>query len=252
MPAKRTLIFAALLCGVFWCAVDRFQPFHMRSLEVRNFSHTLEWKLRDWGDGFMAFYPAGHLAARELDELQRKYPLTIRKEWNFIKRSLVLTAVPFNPTMKVLWRHHVYLVSSSGEIWDEHYWHESLAESIPDLPSLKVGDSYPLLRRGNMDGAGKLGVDYRILAEVRRILGEQEDFKVSDLTLLRRGGVDTVSCHIEDSSGKSFDFIGKVSTLKESVAVIREILRAKNNRTALVDATHSDKIIIKNRPRTAM
>ena len=45
----------ALLAGSFLCLVDRFQPFRLRALKIKDLSPELEWSLREWSESFLSF-----------------------------------------------------------------------------------------------------------------------------------------------------------------------------------------------------
>ncbi|MDY4031654.1 MAG: hypothetical protein SOY64_01120 [Pyramidobacter sp.] len=236
----------SFLTGSFLCLNDHFQPFHLKSLQVENFSAEFETKLRDWSESFLNFHPAWLLAKSELKSYERQYPFTIETQWNPFRGALKLTAVPFVPAMKIVWQHAEYLIAQDGAAWRRDLWDKVLTAEIPQLPELRVGNSFPLLEDLGLNGITHLTVPYQWLDSLQQTLLSQKDLKASDVELLRRGGEDVVACVFENMRTKSqSSFIGKVSHLEKSLIVVRELTGAKPEQKTSIDATYEDKIIIK-------
>lgn len=236
----------SFLAGSFLYLNDRFQPFRLKSLQVENFSAEFETNLRDWSESFLNFHPAWLLAKSELKSYERQYPFTIETQWNPFRGALKLTAVPFVPAMRIVWQHAEYLIAQDGAAWRRDLWDKVLTAEIPQLPELRVGNSFPLLEDLGLNGVTRLTVSYQWLYSLQQTLLSQKDLKVSDVELLRRGGEDVVACVFENVGTKSqSSFIGKVSHLEKSLIVVRELTGAKPEQKTSIDATYEDKIIIK-------
>ena len=238
-------IFCSFLLGSLLCANDRFQPLHLKALRINGFSPELEAGLRDWGDSFMDFHPAWLLARSDLRSLENRYPLTVDSSWNPFTRTLELTAVPIVPLMKVVWQYGEYIVSPDDRAWPRSLWEESLEEGVPELPTLKVGSTYPLFD-GDRSGAVKLKIPAQDLYSLYGLMASPKGLEVRDLELSRRGGEDTVNCVFADKTKKcTITFIGNVSGLEKSLSVVRELVNTHAGENISLDATYRDKIIIK-------
>lgn len=138
------------------------------------------------------------------------------------------------------------LLRRDGAAWRRDLWDKVLTAEIPQLPELRVGNSFPLLEDLGLNGVTRLTVSYQWLYSLQQTLLSQKDLKVSDVELLRRGGEDVVACVFENVGTKSqSSFIGKVSHLEKSLIVVRELTGAKPEQKTSIDATYEDKIIIK-------
>ena len=148
--------------------------------------------------------------------------------------------------MKIVWQHAEYLIAQDGAAWRRDLWDKVLTAEIPQLPELRVGNTFPLLEDLGLNGVTHLTVPYQWLDSLQQTLLSQKDLKVSDVELLRRGGEDVIACVFENMRTKSrSSFIGKVSRLEKSLIVVRELTGAKPGQKTSIDATYEDKIIIK-------
>ena len=224
MQGSWRLYFLAFLAGSCLCLYEQFQPFHLKLLQLEDFSAETELALRNWSDSFLAFHPAWLLAKNDLKELERNYPLTIAAEWKAAQGILHLKAVPFEPAMKLIWHHTEYLTGKDGTAWRSDLWTRALSVEIPDLPVLNVGSTFPLMADSELDASSRL--------------------KVHDLELARRGGEDIVTCVFVPAQGKGrFSFTGLVSGLEKSLIVVRQLAGEKPDQNIAIDATYADKII---------
>lgn len=241
----------SFLAGSFLCLNDQFQPFRLKSMQVENFSPEFEVKLRDWSESFLNFHPAWIWAKGELRDYERRYPFTIETRWSPFRGALKLIAVPFVPSMKVIWQHAEYLIAPDGAAWRRELWDKTLTAEIPQIPEFRVGNTFPLLEGLGLNGKTRLTVSYQWLYSLRQTLFAQPDLKVSDAELLRRGGEDVVACVFENVRTKSrSSFVGKVSGLEKSLIVVRELTGASAEQQSAIDATYEDKIIIKKNRTT--
>ncbi len=248
------LWFWSILAGALLCLNDRFQPFRLKSMQLENFSSDLERTLRDWSETFLAFHPAWVLARQELDEIERRYPISVRTEWSPLRSALKLTAVPFVPAMKLRWHHTEYLAAADGTVWQSELWNKALSLEVPDVPELDVGTGFPLLEENGAASPTRLNVPFQWLFDVWRAPSALGDLKVSGLELLRRGGDDLIKCVIKnEKNGNQISFLGRVSGLEKSLLVVRELMSGKTTETSSIDATYEDKIIIKKtqKPRSS-
>ncbi len=242
--------FWALLAGVLLCLNDRLQPFRLRSMKLDGFSSDLEWTLRDWSSPFLAFHPIWLLARQELRGLERLYPLTIKTKWSPFYGRLNLTAVPFEPALRLIWHHTEYIAAEDGTVWPTDLWSRALSVEIPEVPCLNVASSFPLLEDSSTDSATRLKVPLQWLLYVLRTPESLGGLKVSSLELLRRGGDDLLKCNIKNElNGNQISFLGRTSGLEKSLLVVRELIRGKMSEISSVDATYEDKIIIKKMPQ---
>ncbi len=236
----------AFLTGAGLCVYDQFQPFHLKSLQLENFSAETELALREWSDSFLAFHPSWLLAKKELRELERHYPMKIASDWDPWGGVLKLKAVPFEPKMKIKWRHSDYLASPSGTVWRADLWSRAMRIDLPDLPVLNVGNQFPLLFESDPAGPQQLKVPFAWLADLLTAMRSLKDIRVSDMLLTRRGGEDVVICNFAPARGKGrFSFTGNVAGLEKSLIVVRELIEEKPDQTLMIDATYDDKIIIR-------
>jgi hypothetical protein len=236
----------ALLAGSFLCLVDRFQPFRLRALKIKDLSPELEWSLREWSESFLSFHPGWLLRRGVLEELEARYPLKADVGWNPLSGTLTLTPVPFEPKMKVEWQHGEYLISEKGTAWRIERWEKALNLPVPKVPTLKVGNSFPLLSDLGINSSARLLVPFDWLYSVLESVKSRRDMTISEPELVRRGGEDVVICQIENLKKKSrASFIGLASKLDESLAVAAELMEAKAGQNMTVDATYEDKVIIK-------
>ena len=239
-------LFCALLAGSFLCVCDRFQPFRLKALNVRSFSPELEWNLREWSESFLAFHPAWFLNRGALHELEQIYPLNVDAKWNPLHGTLTLTPIPFVPSIKVPWQHSEYLLSESGVAWRSEKWERALNVPVPELPTLFVGNSFPLLSDLGLNRSARLLVSFEWLSSILERVKARKNVKISSVELIRRGGEDVVTCCLEYPEKKdSVSFIGLVSSLDRSLAAAEELMAAKTGQNLIIDATYGDKVIIK-------
>lgn len=242
----RRLVFS-FLAGALWCAVDLYQPFHLKAMRVENFTSELEMSLRSWSETFLAFHPAWLFARSELTKLERQFPFTIKVSWSPFRGTLHLTAVPFKAAMKLEWQHEDYLIGEDGTAWPASLWQQSMKCEIPELPELLVDSRYPLLDNSGTSSSAKLKVPYDWLFGLWKTLSSLDSrLKCENAELLRRGGEDLISCSFRNDSDKTFiSFIGRVSALDKSLLIVRELIRTQPGKHIFVDATYGDKVIIR-------
>lgn len=246
MLIRRLRYLLPFLAGVCLCLFDRFQPFHLKTLKLNNFSPEAELTLRDWSGSFLRFHPAWLLARKDLSEFERHSPLTVKAEWSPWRGSLELTAVPFVPTMKLVWRHNDYLAAPDGTVWSGELWRKSLSLDFPDVPELNVGATFPLLREFEGDDSSRLNVPYDWLRSLWTGMNALRGVKPSNLFLTRRGGEDVVTCVFYPEKGRGrFSFMGNVSGFEKSLVVVRELIDERPDANVAIDATYEDKIIIR-------
>ncbi len=242
--------FWAFLTGILLCLNDRFQPFRLRSMNLEGFSSDLEWTLREWSAPFLVFHPVWLLARQELRGLERLYPFTIKTKWSPFYGRLELTAIPFNPALRLIWHHTEYMASEDGTVWPTELWSRALSLEIPDVPCLNVASSFPLLEDSGTSSSTRLKVPLQWLLYVLRAPELLGDLKVSSLELLRRGGDDLLKCNIKNElNGNQISFLGRASGLEKSLLVVRELMSGKMSGISSVDATYEDKIIVKKTPQ---
>ncbi len=245
------LWFLALVVGSLLCLNDRFQPFRLRSMVLDGFSPELESSLRDWSATFLAFNPLWLLARQELRGLERLYPLTIKTEWLPFHGRLKLTAVPFDPALRLIWHHTEYMAAEDGTVWPTESWSRALNSVIPEVPCLNVASSFPLLEDSSTSSSTRLKVPLQWLLYVLRAPESFGELKISSLELLRRGGDDLLKCNIRnENNGNQISFLGRASGLEKSLLVVRELMSSKMSEISSVDATYEDKIIIKKTLQT--
>ena len=246
MQGSWRLYFLAFLAGSCLCLYEQFQPFHLKLLQLEDFSAETELALRNWSDSFLAFHPAWLLAKNDLKELERNYPLTIAAEWKAAQGILHLKAVPFEPAMKLIWHHTEYLTGKDGTAWRSDLWTRALSVEIPELPVLNVGSTFPLMADSELDASSRLKVPYAWLSDLWTALYSLQGVKMHDLELARRGGEDIVTCVFVPAQGKGrFSFTGLVSGLEKSLIVVRQLAGEKPDQNIAIDATYADKIIIR-------
>lgn len=246
MQRKWPCFLMSFLAGACLCLNDRFQPFHLRSLRIKDFSTEAEMSLRDWGDSFLGFHPAWLLARKDLREFERKYPLKVKADWTPWRGELELTAVPFVPSMKLVWRHSDYLVAEDGTAWRGELWRQSMSLDFPELPSMDVGASFPLMKESDGSSYSRLNVPYGWLHSLWTGMHALKDVKVDDLLLARRGGEDVITCVFQPTKGGGhFSFTGNVSGYEKSLMVVKELIDERPDVNMSIDATYEDKIIIR-------
>ena len=222
MQGSWRLYFLAFLAGSCLCLYEQFQPFHLKLLQLEDFSAETELALRNWSDSFLAFHPAWLLAKNDLKELE------------------------FEPAMKLIWHHTEYLTGKDGTAWRSDLWTRALSVEIPDLPVLNVGSTFPLMADSELDASSRLKVPYAWLSDLWTALHSLQGVKMHDLELARRGGEDIVTCVFVPAQGKGrFSFTGLVSGLEKSLIVVRQLAGEKPDQNIAIDATYADKIIIR-------
>lgn len=246
MKNKWLLLLWALCAGSLLCIGEQFQPFRLRVLNISSFSPEFEWRLREWSEPFAAFCPAWLLHRAELEEAARGYPFSVEADWDILSSRLTLTPRPFMPDMKVQWRFSDYLVSKTGTAWRSELWEKSLSVPLPELPVLKVGNSFPLLTESGDGASFRLTVTFDWLYSILETLSDLKNVSVSETELLRRGGDDVVSCHLESQrTHRRIYFMSRADSLSKNLSVAQELLESKDTQTLYLDATYENKIIIK-------
>ncbi len=240
-------LFLAFVMGILLWMEDLYQPFRLRSLKIKDFTPELELCLREWSEKFIAFHPLWLLHKRDLADLERRYPLKIQFHWAPFEGKLEVIAVPLEPVMAIHWRGEDYFLSRSGEFWPKTLTAQALTLTMPEVPGLSVGDSFPMPEeRAGVREIRRTNIPASWFLAVLQYLGAVPNLRVTDVELRRRGGEDVVACTLTLDSGQQSRFLGRIGDLPQNLIAAQELLSGPvKGAHMVIDATYSDKIILR-------
>ncbi len=244
---KWYVVFAFLL-GIVMRLGELYQPLRLHSLTVENFTPALERRLRDWSEKFLAFHPLWLWYRQDLMELEQLYPIKIQVRWRPFRGTLEIQGWPLEPVVALHWQGIDYYLSDQGELWIQTLSAQASTLAVPPVPSLQVGDSFPVI--GEALGFGAVhqsGVPASWFLALLQHLEAVPGVEVSEAELRRRGGEDVVACTLTlVGSGKQSRFLGRISDLPQNLVMAHQLLSGPlGGPHMVIDATYSDKIILR-------
>lgn len=244
------MILLAASSGFLMRVGDLYQPFRLRTLTVRNVTPQVEQQLRDWSEPFLPAAPLWWTRRGALEEMTRQWPLTLKTDYNFFKGALTFEALSLPAKIELFWKGQKILMASDGTVWPESLSLQTLVDYPKELPQLQLDDTFPLAL---LSGESPLtamnrsipGADWYL--SLLKKLSSVEGLVAQQVTLRRRGGQDVIVCRLTHStSGNQSEFIGVLDQLDHSLLVARELLARGKTTTQVIDATYSDKVILRS------
>ena len=247
MPKKVRWFVYPFLLGMLLNLNRMNQPFRLRTLSLKQFSPELEWKLREWSEGFLFFHPLWLVKRHDLKVLERNFPFRILTSWAPVAGTLEITAEPFDPALCLAWQYGEYLVNEQGTAWPKELWEQSLSVEIPHVPCFDIEASVQLFRMQSAGNSLRLALPFEKLFNLRKILFHQPGLRTVAAVFGQRGGVDVIRAEFETVKTKEkISFISSLGGLDKTLVVMRQLVSSlKSGQKLFIDATYDDKIIIR-------